>query len=50
MATSENRWTLNLLVAPSVADFAVGCCCADESRCDRSLLRELLAERGAKIA
>ena len=31
------------------ADFSVGCYCEDESRCHRSLLRELLAERGANI-
>jgi uncharacterized protein YeaO (DUF488 family) len=28
-------------------DFSVGCYCADESRCHRSLLRELLTEKGA---
>ena len=32
------------------ADFAVGCYCEDEARCHRSVLRELLAERGARIA
>ena len=26
-----------------------GCYCADEARCHRSVLRELLAERGAKL-
>jgi uncharacterized protein YeaO (DUF488 family) len=31
------------------ANFAVGCYCEDESRCHRSLLRELLLARGAKI-
>jgi uncharacterized protein YeaO (DUF488 family) len=31
------------------ADFSVGCYCADESRCHRSLLRELLAGQGASI-
>jgi uncharacterized protein YeaO (DUF488 family) len=31
-------------------DFAVGCYCEDETRCHRSLLRELLLEHGAKIA
>ena len=31
-------------------DFSVGCYCADESRCHRSILRELLAERGARLA
>jgi len=32
------------------ANFSVGCYCADESRCHRSILRRLLAERGAKLA
>ena len=31
-------------------NFAVGCYCKDESRCHRSLLRELLVERGADVA
>ena len=31
------------------ADFAVGCYCEDESRCHRSLLRQLLAEAGARL-
>lgn len=30
-------------------NFSVGCYCEDESRCHRSLLRTLLAERGANI-
>lgn len=30
--------------------FSMGCYCEDESRCHRSLLRELLAQRGAEIA
>ena len=29
--------------------FSVGCYCDDESRCHRSILRDLLADRGAKI-
>jgi uncharacterized protein YeaO (DUF488 family) len=32
------------------ADFSVGCYCEDERRCHRSLLRELLAAHGARIA
>lgn len=32
------------------ANFSVGCYCENESRCHRSLLRALLAERGANIA
>jgi uncharacterized protein YeaO (DUF488 family) len=30
-------------------NLAVGCYCADEAWCHRSVLRALLAERGAKI-
>jgi uncharacterized protein YeaO (DUF488 family) len=51
MATAENKRTLDLLAALSHhASFSVGCYCADEAHCHRSLLRELLAERGAQIA
>jgi uncharacterized protein YeaO (DUF488 family) len=32
------------------AAFSVGCYCEDEQRCHRSVLRELLAKRGAEIA
>jgi uncharacterized protein YeaO (DUF488 family) len=32
------------------ANFSVGCYCADEARCHRSLLRELLLTHGAHIA
>jgi uncharacterized protein YeaO (DUF488 family) len=32
------------------ADISVGCYCEDESRCHRSVLRELLRQQGAKIA
>jgi uncharacterized protein YeaO (DUF488 family) len=31
------------------ANFSVGCYCEDESRCHRSLLRGLLAARGADV-
>jgi uncharacterized protein YeaO (DUF488 family) len=42
---------LALLAAMSrSADFAVGCYCADERRCHRSVLRALLAEHGARLA
>lgn len=41
---------LDLLAALShQVNFAVGCYCADESRCHRSILRQLLAERDARI-
>ena len=31
-------------------NFSLGCYCDDEARCHRSVLRELLAQRGADIA
>jgi uncharacterized protein YeaO (DUF488 family) len=41
---------LDLLAALShVSELAVGCYCENEDRCHRSVLRELLAERGAEI-
>jgi uncharacterized protein YeaO (DUF488 family) len=50
LATVDNGRTLDLLAALSHhADFSVGCYCADEARCHRSVLRELLTERGASI-
>lgn len=39
-----------LLAALSrTTDFSVGCYCVDESRCHRSLLREMLVSAGAKV-
>jgi uncharacterized protein YeaO (DUF488 family) len=50
MAAPEASRTLDLLAALSHdADFSVGCYCEDESHCHRSLLREMLHARGAKI-
>ncbi|HEX5130687.1 MAG TPA: DUF488 family protein [Usitatibacter sp.] len=50
MAAPENARTIEVLALLSrEADFSVGCYCEDEARCHRSLLRELLAEAGAKI-
>ena len=50
MNKPEPGKALDLLAALShSADFAVGCYCEDEQRCHRSLLRELLAERGADL-
>jgi uncharacterized protein YeaO (DUF488 family) len=41
---------LDLLAALShQTDFSVGCYCENEERCHRSILRKLLAERGAQI-
>lgn len=43
--------SLDVLAALSHrASFSVGCYCENESRCHRSLLRQLLVERGAKLA
>ena len=50
MTTPENSRTLDLLAALShQSNFSIGCYCADEKRCHRSVLRALLLERGAKI-
>ena len=50
MTTPDNRATLDLLAALShQTNFSVGCYCAEESRCHRSVLRALLRERGAEI-
>ena len=50
MASPENSRVLDLLAALSQqSDFSVGCYCEDESRCHRSVLRQLLAERGAEV-
>ncbi len=44
------RHLLDLLAALShTTDFSVGCYCAEEGRCHRSVLRNLLTERGAKL-
>jgi uncharacterized protein YeaO (DUF488 family) len=51
MRQPEKTRLLDLLAALSrKTNFSVGCYCADESRCHRSVLRELLAGRGAIFA
>lgn len=51
MAKPDAKRSLDVLAALSkTASFSVGCYCENESRCHRSILRELLKERGAKIA
>lgn len=48
---SESEHAIELLARLSHhANFSVGCYCEDESHCHRSVLRQLLAERGAKFA
>ncbi|MFQ5742167.1 MAG: DUF488 domain-containing protein [Acidobacteriota bacterium] len=50
MAAPDKIRILKLLAAMShQTNFSVGCYCADESRCHRSVLRELLKERGARL-
>jgi uncharacterized protein YeaO (DUF488 family) len=51
MSSQDNSRVLDLLAALSHgANFSVGCYCEDESRCHRSVLRQLLLDRGAKVA
>ena len=50
MATSAASQSLDVLAALSQhTNFSVGCYCENPTRCHRSLLRELLVERGAKL-
>jgi uncharacterized protein YeaO (DUF488 family) len=50
MATAEHSRAIDLLAALShQSNFSVGCYCMDEVHCHRSVLRELLAEKGAKL-
>ena len=51
MKAPAAQHALALLAALShTTNFAVGCYCEDESRCHRSLLRQLLIAHGAKVA
>ena len=48
MASPENSHVLELLATLSHhSDFSVGCYCEHEAQCHRSILRELLADKGA---
>lgn len=50
MARPPARRLIAVLAAlSSRASFSVGCYCADESRCHRSLLRGLLVAAGAEV-
>lgn len=50
MAVPDNARALDLLAALShETNFSVGCYCEDESRCHRSILRQLLLDRGAEV-
>jgi uncharacterized protein YeaO (DUF488 family) len=50
MSRPDAKRSLELLAALShVTDFSVGCYCADQSRCHRSILKRLLIAHGAKV-
>ena len=50
MATPDNSHVIELLAKLShQCNFSVGCYCENETHCHRSVLRELLAEKGAKL-
>ena len=50
MAAPEAARALDVLAALSrQTHFSVGCYCEEEAHCHRSVLRALLAERGAKV-
>lgn len=50
MSAPAARHDLALLAVLShTADFSVGCYCEDESRCHRSILKQLLVQNGAKV-
>jgi uncharacterized protein YeaO (DUF488 family) len=51
MAAPHAARVLSLLAALShESNLSVGCYCADETRCHRSVLREILVEHGATLA
>ncbi|MDJ0781351.1 MAG: DUF488 family protein [Desulfosarcinaceae bacterium] len=51
MARPDARRILELLAALShTTNLSIGCYCRTEARCHRSVLRDLLVERGAKLA
>ncbi len=51
MRQPQAQRLIALLAALSArTNFSVGCYCEDESRCHRSLLRELLVDAGANVS
>jgi uncharacterized protein YeaO (DUF488 family) len=48
-APAAQRLIMVLAALSSQASFAIGCYCEDETRCHRSLLRELLADAKATM-
>jgi uncharacterized protein YeaO (DUF488 family) len=50
LASPDNQRLLDLLAALSKdTDFAIGCFCENEGQCHRSILKKVLAKRGAAI-
>ena len=50
MSTPENSHTIELLAVLSKhGNISIGCYCENEAHCHRSVLRELFAEKGAKL-
>jgi len=50
MATPYNSRTIEVLAALSHHGcFSVGCYCENEARCHRSILRQLLLDKGARV-
>jgi uncharacterized protein YeaO (DUF488 family) len=50
LSSPDNTRLLDLLAALSKkTDFSIGCYCESESRCHRSILREVLRDRGAEM-
>ncbi len=51
MSEADRSRELDMLAALShQTNLALGCYCDDESRCHRSILRDLLVERGAVVS
>lgn len=51
MNKPERKYLIPLFAALSkVTNLSIGCYCQDETRCHRSVLRELLADAGADLA
>ena len=48
-APAASRLLDALALLSQTANFSVGCYCADETRCHRSILRQLLEEHGASV-
>ncbi len=46
---APKRLIVLLAALSTQSDFSIGCYCSDESRCHRSLLRDLLLEAGATV-